>query len=120
MNDENGETNGAIDLSDVRKLAKGERFNLGLATGNTMITLYDELADKFNRARADLSLLSTWNLDEYSLDGKGAVPHDHPLSYWKYMHEMPLQTLSTVFSFIAFQIEGVCLTVCHCESYDAS
>ena len=29
-----------------------------------MITLYDELADKFNRARADLSLLSTWNLDE--------------------------------------------------------
>ena len=42
----------------MRKLAKGERFNLGLATGNTMITLYDELADKFNRARADLSLLS--------------------------------------------------------------
>ena len=28
----------------MRKLAKGERFNLGLATGNTMITLYDELA----------------------------------------------------------------------------
>ena len=72
----------------MRKLAKGERFNLGLATGNTMITLYDELADKFNRARVDLSLLSTWNLDEYSLDGKSAVPHDHPLSYWKYMHEM--------------------------------
>ena len=72
----------------MRKLSKGERFNLGLATGNTMITLYDELAAKFNRAKADLSLLSTWNLDEYSLDGKCAVPHDHPLSYWKYMHEM--------------------------------
>ena len=72
----------------MRAIAKGERYNLGLATGNTMITLYDELADKFNRARADLSLLSTWNLDEYSLDGKVAVPHDHPLSYWKYMHEM--------------------------------
>ena len=72
----------------MRKLVKGERFNLGLATGNTMITLYDELADKFNRARADLSLLSTWNLDEYSADGSSAVPHDHPLSYWKYMHEM--------------------------------
>ena len=71
----------------MRKLSKGERFNLGLATGNTMITLYDELADKLNRARADLSLLSTWNLDEYSLDGKCAVPHDHPLSYWRYMHE---------------------------------
>ena len=72
----------------MRKLAKGERFNLGLATGNTMITLYDELANKLNRARADLSLLSTWNLDEYSADGRAPVPHDHPLSYWKYMHEM--------------------------------
>ena len=72
----------------MRKIAKGERFNLGLATGNTMISLYDQLAAKFNAARADLSLLSTWNLDEYSADGKSAVPHDHPLSYWKYMHEM--------------------------------
>ena len=70
------------------RLSKGERFNLGLATGNTMITLYDELAAKFNAVKADLSLLSTWNLDEYSIDGKCAVPHDHPLSYWKYMHEM--------------------------------
>ena len=72
----------------MRKLSRGERFNLGLATGNTMITLYSELAEKFNLARADLSLLSTWNLDEYSSDGKSPVPHDHPLSYWKYMHEM--------------------------------
>jgi len=72
----------------MRKLSKGERFNLGLATGNTMISLYDQLAAKLNAVGADLSLLSTWNLDEYSLDGKSAVPHDHPLSYWKYMHEM--------------------------------
>ena len=72
----------------MKRLGKGERYNLGLATGNTMITLYAELADKFNRAKADLSLLSTWNLDEYSADGAAAVPHDHPLSYWKYMHEM--------------------------------
>ena len=69
-------------------LAKGERYNLGLATGNTMVKLYDMLAAKFNTAKADLSLLSTWNLDEYSADGGAAVPHDHPLSYWKYMHEM--------------------------------
>ena len=72
----------------MRKLAKGERYNLGLATGNTMITLYEELADKFNRAKADLSLLSTWNLDEYAIDDRTPVAHDHPLSYWKYMHEM--------------------------------
>ena len=72
----------------MRRLSRGERFNLGLATGNTMITLYEELADKFNRARADLSLLSTWNLDEYASDDHTPVPHEHPLSYWKYMHEM--------------------------------
>ena len=68
-------------------ISKGERYNLGLATGNTMIDLYDQLAAKFNAAHADLSLLSTWNLDEYSLDGSAAVPHVHPLSYWRYMHE---------------------------------
>jgi len=72
----------------MKKLAKGERYNLGLATGNTMITLYALLAEKFNRAKADLSILSTWNLDEYAADDHTPVPHDHPLSYWKYMHEM--------------------------------
>jgi len=77
----------AIYEDAMRSLSAGRRYNLGLATGNTMITLYEELADKFNRARADLSLLSTWNLDEYSGDGASAVPHGHPLSYWRYMHE---------------------------------
>jgi glucosamine-6-phosphate deaminase len=71
----------------MERIAKGERYNLGLATGNTMIDLYDQLAAKFNAAKADLSLLSTWNLDEYSPDGSASVPHDHPLSYWRYMHE---------------------------------
>ena len=72
----------------MKRLSRGERFNLGLATGNTMITLYSELAAKFNAARADLSLLTTWNLDEYAVDDHTPVAHDHPLSYWKYMHEM--------------------------------
>jgi glucosamine-6-phosphate deaminase len=71
----------------MRHLTVGRRYNLGLATGNTMIELYRLLADKFNRAGADLSLLSTWNLDEYSADGSKAIGRDHPLSYWKYMHE---------------------------------
>lgn len=83
----------------MRKIAKGERFNLGLATGNTMISLYDQLAAKFNAVHADLSLLSTWNLDEYSADGKSAVPHDHPLSYWKYMHEMLFSKLDPALGF---------------------
>jgi len=78
----------SIIFADVmKKIAKGERYNLGLATGNTMIVLYEELAEKLNAARADLSLLSTWNLDEYAIDERTAVAHDHPLSYWKYMHE---------------------------------
>ena len=69
------------------KLSRGERFNLGLATGNTMIELYERLAEALNTARADLSLLSTWNLDEYSSDGRSPVPESHPLSYARYMRE---------------------------------
>lgn len=77
----------AIFTDAMAHLSRGERYNLGLATGNTMIDLYEQLAAKFNAVKADLSLLSTWNLDEYSPDGRTAVPHGHPLSYWRYMHE---------------------------------
>jgi glucosamine-6-phosphate deaminase len=71
----------------VKALSQGKHFNLGLATGNTMIELYRILAEKFNRNQIDLSKLQTWNLDEYASDETHAVSHDHPLSYWKYMHE---------------------------------
>ena len=83
----------------MRKTERGERFNLGLATGNTMISLYDQLAAKLNAARADMSLVSTWNLDEYSADGSAAVPHAHPLSYWRYMHEMFFSKLDPALGF---------------------
>ena len=39
----------------VKALSQGKHFNLGLATGNTMIELYRILADKFNRNQIDLS-----------------------------------------------------------------
>ncbi len=71
----------------VAALKQGKPFNLGLATGNTMIELYQILADKFNADGIDLAKLQTWNLDEYAVDEHHAVPHEHPLSYWKYMHE---------------------------------
>ena len=71
----------------VSALKQGKNFNLGLATGNTMIELYRILAERFNADGIDLSRLQTWNLDEYASDSSHAVPHDHPLSYWKYMHE---------------------------------
>ena len=71
----------------VEALSQGRHFNLGLATGNTMIELYRLLADRLNAEQVDLSRLQTWNLDEYALDEHHAVPHTHPLSYWRYMHE---------------------------------
>ena len=71
----------------VAAMKEGRNFNLGLATGNTMIELYRILAERFNADGIDLSRLQTWNLDEYASDSSHAVPHDHPLSYWKYMHE---------------------------------
>ena len=71
----------------VSALKQGKNFNLGLATGNTMIELYRILAERFNADGIDLSRLQTWNLDEYASDSSHAVPHDHPLSYCKYMHE---------------------------------
>lgn len=52
-----------------------------------MIELYEILAGMFNEEKLDLSKLQTWNLDEYAMDEHHAVPHDHKLSYWKYMHE---------------------------------
>lgn len=64
----------------------GKRFNLGLATGNTMLELYPALAKMFNDSKTDLSRLHTYNLDEYVIDGK-PVPHSHPLSYSAYMRE---------------------------------
>ena len=71
----------------TQAMKQGKSFNLGLATGNTMIELYQILADRFNAEKIDLAKLQTWNLDEYAADEHHAVGHDHPLSYWKYMHE---------------------------------
>ena len=68
-------------------LKAGKPFNLGLATGNTMIELYTLLAERFNREKIGLSRLQTWNLDEYASDEKHAVPYSHPLSYRRYMDE---------------------------------
>jgi glucosamine-6-phosphate deaminase len=58
---------------------------LGLATGNTMITLYELLADALNRRGLDLSQLHTFNLDEYVGSDGCWVPINHPLSYHAYM-----------------------------------
>ena len=71
----------------AEKTAQGKQVNIGLATGNTMIRLYELLAERLNRNRIPLQLLHTWNLDEYAQENGRAVPVTHPLSYRKYMTE---------------------------------
>jgi glucosamine-6-phosphate deaminase len=72
---------GAID----RRLAQKCPMLLGLATGNTMLRVYERLAGLLNERGDDLALLHTVNLDEYvGADGRW-VPADHPLSYHTYM-----------------------------------
>jgi glucosamine-6-phosphate deaminase len=70
-----------------RRLGQRRPMLLGLATGNTMLTLYQRLAERLNQRGLDLSELHTFNLDEYvGADGR-PVPTDHPLSYRTYMHQ---------------------------------
>ena len=83
----------------VAKVSKGERVNIGLATGNTMIRLYELLAEKLNENRIPLNLLHTYNLDEYADENGAAVPHAHPLSYWKYMTENLLRRFDPALGF---------------------
>jgi len=65
--------------------ADGRSALLGLATGNTMIGVYEQLAARLNTSGCDLSRLHTFNLDEYVGDDGRNVPTDHPLSYQAYM-----------------------------------
>ena len=58
---------------------------LGLATGNTMIGVYEKLAETLNRCGLDLSQLHTFNLDEYVANDGRWITVDHPLSYRAYM-----------------------------------
>ena len=55
---------------------------LGLATGRTMIGVYKELVEAFNRGEVDFSLVTTFNLDEYL----GILPND-PESFRFFMEE---------------------------------
>lgn len=70
-----------------RRVAAGGPMRLGLATGNTMLTVYRRMAEMLNARGTDLSGLHTFNLDEYvGRDGRW-VPVEHPLSYRAYMEQ---------------------------------
>ena len=55
---------------------------LGLATGSTPEGIYAQLIDWYRKGDLDFSEVTSINLDEYR-----GLPHDHPQSYWYFMHE---------------------------------
>src|SRR4030095_6284789 len=55
---------------------------LGLATGNTPILMYRELARMHREEALDFSRVTTFNLDEYV-----GLPPEHPQSYHAFMDE---------------------------------
>lgn len=62
------------------QMIQKENSVLGLATGSTMIKLYEELVSKYSLGDLDFSKIVTVNLDEYL----GLHPHN-PQSYRYYM-----------------------------------
>ncbi len=70
-----------------RRAGQRQPMLVGLATGNTMLSLYDRLAGMLNRRNVDLSRLHTVNLDEYVGANGQWIPADHPLSYRGYMQK---------------------------------
>lgn len=75
-------TERAADL--VARTVKGKADSvLGLATGGTMLPLYEALAQRHRNAGLSFSQVTSFNLDEYI----GLSP-EHPCSYHHYMQEV--------------------------------
>nr|WP_289037105.1 glucosamine-6-phosphate deaminase [uncultured Allobacillus sp.] len=66
----------------IEQIQKKNNINLGLATGSTPLGLYDKLIEWAQEKNADLSHVTTFNLDEYI-----GLPKDDPNSYYYYMKE---------------------------------
>lgn len=95
-------------------LAQQPKLSLGLATGSTMLPIYQELIQLHRTQPLDLTQLTTFNLDEYL----GLSP-DHPQSYNYFMHQhlfkyLPLTTEQTHLP------QGLCTDVeAQCAAYRA-
>src|SRR6516225_6235665 len=63
-------------------IKKNPSLTLGLATGNTMVGLYQHLVRLHQSGPLDFSRVITFNLDEYL-----GLPASHPQSYHQFMHE---------------------------------
>jgi glucosamine-6-phosphate deaminase len=66
----------------AKELRRNPHLVLGLATGRTMESVYDLLAQMHRDEGLDFSLCRTFNLDEYV-----GLPTDHPGSYRYYMNQ---------------------------------
>ena len=64
---------------------------LGLATGGTMVPLYERLVSLHRGGQLSFAGVTTFNLDEYV----GIAP-EHPCSYHTYMREALFRHIDTV------------------------
>ncbi|OHD59137.1 MAG: hypothetical protein A2096_00650 [Spirochaetes bacterium GWF1_41_5] len=69
----------------IKNLKIKNKINIGLATGNTMLKVYRNLADMFNNSGTNLSGMATYNLDEYVDNEGNNIYINHNLSYALYM-----------------------------------
>ena len=65
------------------ELRANPKLVLGLATGRTMVGVYEQLVRMYQERVLDFSRCTTFNLDEYV-----GLPEDHPGSYRHTMNEM--------------------------------
>jgi glucosamine-6-phosphate deaminase len=64
-----------------KNLIRKPHLVLGLATGRTMVPLYNRLVEMHQEENLDFSLAVTFNLDEYI-----GIPPEHPGSYHYFMY----------------------------------
>jgi glucosamine-6-phosphate deaminase len=73
----------------VRRVRERADLVLGLATGRTVVSTYDELARYHEEEGVDFSEVTSFNLDEYV----GLAP-DHPQSYHRTMERMLFERIN--------------------------
>lgn len=74
----------------LKQIISNNKSVLGLATGGTMVGVYEQLVNLIKINKLDLSNITTFNLDEYI-----GIDSDHPESYYTYMHDILFNHLSS-------------------------
>ncbi len=74
----------------LKQIITDNKSVLGLATGGTMVGVYEQLVNLIKINKLDLSNITTFNLDEYI-----GLDSDHPESYYTYMHDILFNHLSS-------------------------